>query len=361
MNPRWTDYVRARGDGVAGLIAAARHGTESVTVFLGAGFDPRALVGIRLLMSIVPAGSLKVVVLELPSASQASAATAMAEANRKALAQDLLNGSVVSRSLPRQEVADYRAAGIATLRLLYELGEVPESGVVVVDVSSLPAAVYYPVIGGFLEAEKAGAFHGQFLVMVCENPAVDQAIVEEGTSDPGPIIGFGHGFSSAAREDTTRVWAPVLGEGQGPQLRSIRDFLQPDEVCPVLPYPSRSPRRGDSLLVEHSALLFDDLGVEAGNIIYADESNPFDIYRALCRLYDRYHLHMGHLGDILIATSLHSSKLLSVGVLLAAYEKGLAVVTSATTDYLVKEGLDVPSLASSNTLHCLWLLGEPYA
>ena len=55
-----------------------------------------------------------------------------------------------------------------------------------------------------------------------------------------------------------RVWFPVLGEGQRERLRLIREFVNPDEICPVIPFPARSPRRGDEIVAEHRGVLFDD-------------------------------------------------------------------------------------------------------
>ena len=351
----------ASGEEVASLVRAARGAGRTVTALLGVGFDPRALVGIGMLINNLPPDGLRVVTLGLPPAARGGRTALLADANTRAFTLEVEAAGLEVWNLAGQDVSDYRTAGIATLRLLQQSGHVPSDGVVIMDISSLPAAVYFPVIAGFLEAARTGSFSGELLVLACENPEIDGAIVEEGTSDPGPIHGFGHRFTDERRSSATLVWAPVLGEGQTAQLESIRQFLHPDEVCPVLPFPARNPRRADDLLLEHRVLLFEELEIEPRNIIYANESNPFDVYRALCRLNDRYTRHMSQLGDIVIATSVHASKLLSLGVLLAAYERKLTVVTSATTNYILREAFDAGALAPGNRLHCLWLIGEPYA
>jgi hypothetical protein len=121
---------------------------------------------------------------------------------------------------------------------------------------------------------------------------------------------------------------PVLGEHQELYIRSIYEFLAPNEVCPVLPFPARNPRRGDDLLLELRRLIFDTIEVEPRNFMYADERNPFDLYRGLCRLSDRYTKALAPLGNVTVVTSVHGSKVLSVGALLAAYEKNLSVVSA---------------------------------
>lgn len=158
----------------------------------------------------------------------------------------------------------------------------------------------------------------------------------------------------------TRVWVPVLGEHQEPYLRSIFDFLAPNEVCPVLPFPARNPRRGDDLLVELRVLIFDIMEVERRNFIYADERNPFDLYRGLCRLSERRTKALGPLGNVTVVTSVHGSKVLSVGALLAAYEKDLTVVSAGPTGYRIQTGIAIDKVTAGGHLICLWLDGEPY-
>jgi len=152
----------------------------------------------------------------------------------------------------------------------------------------------------------------------------------------------------------------VLGEHQEPYIRSIFDFLAPNEVCPVLPFPARNPRRGDDLLIELRRLIFESIEVEPRNFIYADERNPFDLYRGLCRLSDRYTKALAPVGDVTVVTSVHGSKVMSVGALLAAHEKHLSVVSAGPTGYRIQRGVDLDKETASSDLICLWLEGEPY-
>ena len=95
-------------------------------------------------------------------------------------------------------------------------------------------------------------------------------------------------------------------------------------------------------------------------MIYAHEANPFDVYRALWRLSDRIGRALEPLGQATVVTSVHGSKLLAMGVLLAAWERRLPVVTTVATGYLIEEGTDLDVLAADNRLVGLWLLGAPY-
>ena len=183
---------------------------------------------------------------------------------------------------------------------------------------------------------------------------------EEGVASPGPIRGFGQRLGPDDTSEVTRVWLPVLGEHQEPYIRSIYEFLAPNEVCPVLPFPAKNPRRGDDLLLELRRLIFDTIEVEPRNFIYADERNPFDLYRGLCRLSDRYTKALAPVGDVSVVTSVHGSKVLSVGALLAAYEKDLMVVSAGPTGYRIQPGIEIDKVTTDDHLMCLWLDGEPY-
>jgi hypothetical protein len=157
----------------------------------------------------------------------------------------------------------------------------------------------------------------------------------------------------------TVIWAPVLGEHAAPALQAIHDFLAPADVCPILPFPARNPRRADNLLLEHQVVLLDSFRVTPGDLIYADERNPFDLYRTLARLQADLQQALKVLGPVTLVLSTHSSKLLSLGALLAAYEYGLPIVAAPAIDYEVGE-VDLSALAAGNRVTCAWLAGVPY-
>ena len=108
------------------------------------------------------------------------------------------------------------------------------------------------------------------------------------------------------------------------------------------------------------SVIFDTIEVEPRNFIYADERNPFDLYRGLCRLSDRYAKALAPVGDVTVVTSVHSSKVLSLGALLAAYEKNLSAVSAGPTSYRIQPGVELDKITAASDLICLWLDGEPY-
>ncbi len=179
-----------------------------------------------------------------------------------------------------------------------------------------------------------------------------------------------HPFRGAVERESAagrpKVWFPLLGENQRVQLTRIYDLINPAEICPLLPSPSRDPRRGDNIVVEYRELLFDQLRVEMGNFVYASETNAFETYRQLRRAILHYADALKPLGGSNAVISANSSKLLSVGALLAAYElkherADIAIAHVEAHGYVLQDSdKDLERLASASTLQCLWLSGSCY-
>ena len=241
---------------------------------------------------------------------------------------------------------------------------------VVVDISALPRGLYMPLLAKLLalfDGEQKDGEHRNLHVIVSHSPATDDSIVEEGLEDSASYL---FGFAAAALEsDSTsaqpKIWIPVLGRRQKLQLEKIHSLVSPDEICPLLPSPSQDPRKGDALVIEYRDMLFDQLRVEPRNIIYAAEANPFEVYRQLMRSILHYQQALNPLGGCKVALSAMSSKLASIGVLLAAYELGRRdpkVVVGVA--HVESQGYSVDNAAGpalAPTLFTMWLSGECYA
>jgi hypothetical protein len=358
---RWEDYVLASGSGeVSKLWSAALELERRVTFVLGVGFDPRALVALKSLLTQVENQGIQVVRLGLPPAEDDGLTRELTQANDRCLGELAQSGVIQVESIAYPAGVESQAAGLRMSRQIQSSGVIGPQDLVVVDVSGLPSTVYFPVIGGLLEASDSQGLQRDIQVVVCENPELDQIILGEGVASPGPISGFRRGLDPDAPSGVTHVWVPVLGEHQEPYIHSIFEYLDPDETCPVLPFPARNPRRGDDLLLELRRLIFESIEVEPRNFIYADERNPFDPYRGLCRLSDRYTKALAPVGDVTVVTSVHGSKVMSVGALLAAHEKHLSVVSAGPTSYRIQPGVDLDKVNAASDLICLWLEGEPY-
>jgi hypothetical protein len=357
---RWQDYVLAYDEDVVNHWRQACPGARPATFVLGAGFDPRALVGLASFLNLPEPDRLTIVVLELPEGPHRGEAHELAKINREAL-ESLKGGSTATfRHVAFPDVADRLHAGLAVSRQLHKDGLISNDGLVVIDISALPSSLFFPIIGSVLAQADGGPFIGDLQVLVCENPEIDRLILDEGSADPGPIAGFNKGLTQEAGSAAIKVWVPILGEGQGPALDALFGYLTPDEICPVLPFPARNPRRADDLVMEHRDLLLGRMEVEPGNFIYAHETNPFDVYRRLADLSDRYRKALAPIGEAMVVVSVHASKMLSIGVLLAAWECNLPVVSVSPSGYVIESASALLAKSELNRLASAWLLGEPY-
>ena len=350
---RWIRYVRTVGsdfDDLWGELAK-----DPVLVILGGGFDPRVP---RAVSRIIEVASAQVDVLRVDLGAETSdPPMQQIAANNRVQVDEMVSsagGAVIEQPFP--EVHARRSIGLSVSREFHQSGLLERYRQIAVDVSGLPRSVYFPLLRGLLTVGES--WGGDVHVIACESHLVDSALIEEGAEEPAPLGGFAGPDGDGQWAAT--VWVPVLGEGMSDQLAALLDAINPDEVVPVLPFPSINPRRGDDLVLEHRELLFDGLEVEPRNYLYASDSNPFDIYRAVSDLYDRYQASLHPLGAARFVLSTHSSKLLSVGVLLAALEKGIRVMHVSPSRYGLRAGTDPDDLADAGMLTDLWLAGAPY-
>jgi hypothetical protein len=257
------------------------------------------------------------------------------------------------------------------------LAQVTNQTDIVLDVSSLPRVAYLAIMTGILEKlvqrEKEGALAEcavNFQVLVAEDPNLDAQIRSEDPSNDLVLIpGFSSALHSESVQDWPLVWFPILGENRAGQLEKVLAAAIPDsaEICPVLPHPSRNPRRADQLILEYKRPLFDARGTPTGNIMYAHESHPFEAYRQLLKAMQRYRDSMSLVGGCRLVMTPLASKLITLGAGLACFEMkpsdsranyGVAIPYAEPTRYVVSRTAlqtSTPEIAS------LLLTGEAYA
>lgn len=356
---RWNDYVLASGTDVEVAWAEAAGDHSSVFV-LGEGFDPRSLTALRRILPAIASDKLTVISLALAEPGGTSERARAAATHVEALEELRAEFGFSHTRIECPHVHERRSLGRALLAFVLEDPAFPEADHVVVDVSALPTGVCFGVIGGLLDLVDNGSFAGELQVVVGENSEIDGLIRGEGTETPAHIVGFR--FDSELDPVTDRpplVWAPVLGEGARPQLEVLEQRLLPDEICPVLPFPARNPRRADDILLDIRDLIVDRFEVEPNNYIYAHERNPFDLYRTLSALKERYLEALEPLGRAEVVLSIHSSKTLSLGALLAAHEQRMPVMNAEPAHYNYDSAGLSDEILERTEIFCLWLAGRP--
>lgn len=367
MTQRWTDYVFANGTGNTpnDLMGAGLSSGSPPLYVLGVGFDPRCLVGLREFLELDHQLAPKIMRIEMAPPGPATQPTVLRMAAEHLAAFNALTGGLDVVTVPYPTVENPYSAGTVIARGMTETEQLADIGHLIIDISSMPSTLFFPAIKAALRASDLppgtdGHFDGEIQIVVCENPQMDANIRELGISGASFVGGFrprGHGD---ADPDGPTIWVPVLGENAEPALRAIHTLLEPNDICPVLPFPAVEPRRADALVLEHQTVLFEAFKVRASDFVYSDERNPFDLYRALCRLERDYRSALDTLGPTMVVLSAHGSKLLSVGMLLAAYERTIPIAAAAADEYEIVTGVSLETFSEVNQLCCLWLAGAPY-
>jgi hypothetical protein len=202
---------------------------------------------------------------------------------------------------------------------------------IVLDVSSLPRVVYLSLLTGLLttlvpDRGAPNALYASgvtFQVLVAEDAALDGKIhSEDPSNDLTYIPGFSGALQAESFQDWPMVWFPVLGEGKVSQLERVMNQVIPSnaEICPVLPHPSRDPRRADRLLAEYKEPLFDARETPTSNVLLAHEGHAFEAYRQLLGAMMRYRRSMSIMSGCRLVVTPLASKLITIGAGLACFE-----------------------------------------
>lgn len=358
---RWGDYVLGEDESRQSVESVwTAPGSGSALYVLGEGFDPRTLVGLRRFLECRGGSATTVLSLSMPPAG-GKPMEDLAAANVASLLELCTEKKALLKQQAYPEVSEVRAAGQKIALQAIKAGEFTGFDLIIIGVSAMPTAVHFALLSAVLQYMPQQEAVVNVQVVVCENPDHDNAIKNVGTALADTVGGFINDLDLENRSRQITIWAPVLGSGDKVALELVHQRLEPREICPVLPFPSIDPRLGDNLVLEYRQLLFEEMGVEPRNIIYAHERNPFDLYRTLSRLNGRYRDALeAPLGTVKVVVSSHTTKLMSLGVLLAAHEHKLPVVSVPPSGYSLAAGHDFSSNAHKNHLVCLWLDGSPY-
>jgi hypothetical protein len=371
---RWNHYLLAKDAELAAFwMRRFKQPKRDVLCILALGFDPRMCNAVSMIMSAGGQGRRDLHLIEFDEGpdSPSHALRPLVDANRAKLG-DLVKGKGESRTkaLKVLDADRRRVESVNAARLFSNIKEFNSYDDVILDISAMPRGIYLPILAKLLylrdEARLASVSEclPNLHVMVSEDAEIDGLIRQEGVEESAQFV---HGFSGGAQQEASAnipcIWIPLLGERQEIQFRIIQDFVKPNEVFPVLPSPSRNPRRADDLVIEYREILFDSLRLDSRNFIYAHERNPFEVYRQISSVIERYRRSLKPLGGARFVLTALSSKLMSLGPLLVAYELKPANIVGLA--HVASHGYQLaqqPAIAQSakTEVFGLWLAGEYY-
>jgi len=371
---KWDPYVLLRNDQVSAFTCTHFASEDKKVLYImGEGFDFRMNLGLQSLLQQCPSLSIHCFLIQYDEGRSSSSKRykPFVKENR-----DALHNLVDARHITEKKIDLWTAEGKRKKRVgdqnVADLFNDPQMlqpyTDIFVDISALPRGIYFSLVGKvqaildqyFVDEEK------NFYLVTAENAGLDAKIKDyQPDSELSYVFGY-RGGSELTSDKKQTIWLPILGEGMAYQIRAAYEKIKPNEICPVLPFPSKDPRRSDALLIEYHQLLFDELNIEGQNIIYVPEQNPFEVYRTLAQTILDYNETLAVIKGCDVVISTFSSKLLSIGALLCAHEfktlnsVKVGILNVDASGYEVeKDGFD-ESVRDRSELFLLWLAGEPY-
>jgi hypothetical protein len=350
---------------------------RDIIFIMGMGFDPRTNVGIETIYSIESQGIKSTVILRYYN-QQEDVGTQNHPLVQKHLME--LNTFLNLKSLPDfterniiQRSEDNKSIASINATQSFNADDFKNYSDIIVDISAMPRGVFLPLLNKLMIVisdwnYKCNSHDKKNLhVIVTENPDLDAKIQDRGEAEDGIFI-HGLGITDTAKTKSHKeVWISLIGEGQTKQYDIIRKEIDPAEICPVLPFPSKDLKRTDRLIIEYQDLLFNDGSFDPKNIIYAHEENPFQVYRLMRKAIIRYNESLSILSGCKIIVSVFSSKLLTIGAFLAVYEarvsgKNVGIKHVESLGYELDKNVEniIEDILKKNTMVELWLAGDPY-
>jgi hypothetical protein len=257
-------------------------------------------------------------------------------------------------------------AGSRTVRALEGACALDGITDVVIDMSALSIGVSFPMVRYLFQRahrQSSGQKRVNVHAILVSDASMDEGLEREFMDNASIVKGFdGTLRLTSQREKTTRLWIPQLSHGKREALRRMYKYLEEQapllDVCPLLPFPGKNPRRADELVVEYRAELEGDWAVDERNLLYVAEDDPLDVYRAIARLVDERAEVFRAIGSSEIVLSPVGHKATALGCLMAAMEFNLPVLYVETLRYMTPAD-NVPAPGNLDMLH-VWLSGDAY-
>tara|TARA_R110002094_G_scaffold19562_8_gene31135 strand:+ start:4686 stop:5798 length:1113 start_codon:yes stop_codon:yes gene_type:complete len=329
----------------------------------GAGFDPRSSEIVRCLSQVL-GNRLQALMLKEERPDPGSELVRRANGNLELIRSYCTNLTVESLQIFAGDGAVI--GGHNAIRVLKEF-ELSAFTDIVVDISALSLGISFPITSFIYQvAQKASADLNVHLTLL-SNPTLDTAIHTE----PNDVASRARGFGVPelyGEDEKAILWLPVLSENKQHVLRTIYARVKPHDTCPILPFPSEDPQKGDriaygvfkSIRSDFGGPLENEWSLEAQNFLYSDERRPLDIYRSILRIAEERERVFEVFGGSSIVLSPVGSKIPAIGALMAALECQFPVVYVEALAYTVDWAkVDSCAEAGSRMTH-VWLYGNAY-
>lgn len=259
---RWDPCVSHRGEEARAFLTEYLAGTEKCTLLIcGAGFDPRAADVSELLVG-VPNVTGFFIKEERPNAC--SNLRQRAAQNVQRMRKMIPNSNVEEIDIFARDGAV--VGGKKAVKALADV-RLDHFSDVVVDVSALSIGIAFPIVRFLYECRHADDTTANLHVVVMDTPRVDQAIRSQASDRAEFIAGFRGSFGLEESSQAVKLWLPQLVRDRHAVLDRMYEAISPDEVCPILPFPSTDPRYADELIEHYSVKLESTWNIDSRSVV----------------------------------------------------------------------------------------------
>lgn len=321
----------------------------------GAGFDPRNNIIVKKLALIMGERLHAILIREErpdpdPELSKRASANVM-EAQSLDCSVEIFDVKIFA-----EDNAVVGGINISNLMKKIELSEYTD---IVVDLSALSVGVSFPIVSYIYEIAKNSERLFNVHLTVASNYELDSLI----NSTPIDRVTDIRGFSIPnllGEKEKAKLWLPLISSRKKGVLKRIHANEEPNDTCPIFPFPSNDPKKGDKLAIDFVEELESEWEVDPRNFIYADEKRPLDIYRTIMRIDDERKPVFEEFGGSMLILSPLGNKIPAIGMLMAALEGKFPVVYVEALEYHVDwKKVDAMSTENVEIAH-VWLYGEAY-
>jgi hypothetical protein len=354
MSSRWDPCISHRDAAARQFIADYFGQTDrDVLLVCGAGFDPRTTTNATLLHDATSARLQAHLIREHRPRPDA---TLLHSADT--------NQATLQALMPRSQVhkvdifSEDEKTVVAGKRVVDMFRRLSLAGVtdIVVDVSALSTGISFPLIRYLVSLADATAGFPNVHVLVLTSPTTDDAVRTELMDQHQMVPGFGEELMTTAGAHKPKLWLPQLGKRATAALDVIQNRMRFDEICPILPFPARSPRAVEELVEAYRVQISETWLVDDRDLLYAAEDDPLDLYRTILRIDTLRRAAFQIEGGSMTVLSPLGTKAMALGALLAALERDLPIVYVETQRYKMTHP---PGVQPYGLIH-LWLTGQAY-
>lgn len=229
---------------------------------------------------------------------------------------------------------------------------------IIVDATGMSRGTCFPIAK---QLREAAAQNGARIHLLIADSASPIDTVRSVSSDRADWM---HGFHGTVETDDNakalKLWVVQLAEKQGASMQTLfKELGTPDEVCPIVPFPSENPRRGDDLLFELRSYWLDEWGETPLSLIHAHESDPMDVFRSIVALHRARQeaLEGAGLPSLTILSPI-GRRLPGIGMLLASLNFDLPIFYLETVGYELSGNLPAPT--QGTPVHRWHIRLDPY-